>query len=149
MIKYTEGDILLAKVDAIINPVNTFGVMGAGLALQFKTKFPDNYQAYKIACDESRIKTGKIFLYELKTKKPKYIINFPTKNHWKDPSKIEYIRDGLENLIEEIQCLNINSIAIPALGCGLGGLKWDVVKPMIHNTFVNLHDLEVYIYNIK
>lgn len=147
MIKITQGDILSANVDAIVNTVNCVGVMGKGLALQFKKAYPDNYETYKLACEHKAIRTGKMFTFMRKSQSnPKYIINFPTKQHWKDPSKIEFIDDGLIDLVRVVPYLSIKSIAIPPLGCGLGGLEWSVVLPKIKEAMMSLNDVDILIY---
>lgn len=128
-------DIFASKCEAIVNPVNCVGVMGAGLALAFKNKFPQNFLKYKIQCDQKKLTVGKcLTTYE----NNKYIINFPTKDHYKDPSKIEYIKEGLLALSRHIEHYDIKSIAIPALGAGLGDLKWSEVKPLLEE-FVKKH----------
>ncbi len=122
MIHTTFGDILISDAEAIVNTVNCVGVMGRGIALQFKLKFPENYRFYKATCDQGRMMVGKVLVFKQESvSKPKYIINFPTKRHWKGKSKIEDISKGLDSLITEVKRLNIKSIAIPALGSGLGG----------------------------
>lgn len=147
MIKITQGDILSANVDAIVNTVNCVGVMGKGLALQFKKAYPDNYRVYKLACKYNEIQTGKMFTFmRTSQSNPKYIINFPTKQHWKDPSEIEFIDTGLEDLVRVIPYLSIKSIAIPPLGCGLGGLEWSVVLPKIKEAMMSLNDVDILIY---
>lgn len=147
MIKITQGDILSANVDAIVNTVNCVGVMGKGLALQFKKAYPDNYETYKLACEHKAIRTGKMFTFMRKSQSnPKYIINFPTKQHWRDPSKIEFIDDGLTDLVRVVPYLSIKSIAIPPLGCGLGGLEWSIVLPKIKEAMMRLNDVDILIY---
>ena len=132
MITLVQGNILESKAEALVNPVNTVGVMGAGLALAFKRTFPDNFEAYDHACREGEVRVGKMFVfarYELLG--PSWIINFPTKDHWRHSSKIEYIEDGLIDLAKVIENKSIKSVAIPPLGCGLGGLNWADVLPKI------------------
>ena len=147
MIKITQGDILSANVDAIVNTVNCVGVMGKGLALQFKKAYPDNYETYKLACEHKAIRTGKMFTFMRKSQSnPKYIINFPTKQHWRNPSKIEFIDDGLTDLVRVVPYLSIKSIAIPPLGCGLGGLEWSIVLPKIKEAMMRLNDVDILIY---
>jgi O-acetyl-ADP-ribose deacetylase (regulator of RNase III) len=142
MIKLTKGDLFNSGAEALVNAVNTVGVMGGGIALAFKTKFPKNFTAYSDACKRKEVVTGKMFV----TKKDSvFIINFPTKDHWRDPSKIEWINSGLEDLVKVVTDNKIKSIAIPALGCGLGGLDWDEVKPKITKAFDGL-DTEVLLY---
>lgn len=143
MITYTRGNILESPAKALVNPVNTVGVMGKGLALAFKHRYPINYATYAKACRDNIIKTGKVSaMFE----NGKYIINFPTKQHWRNPSKLEWIQSGLIDLKECIQLCNIKSIAIPALGSGLGGLDWAIVKPCIVSAMSDLSDVDVYIY---
>lgn len=147
MIKLNSGDILLANTDAIVNTVNCAGVMGKGIALQFKMKYPDNYKYYKKICDQGRMMIGHVLVFECsQTNHPKYIINFPTKRHWKGKSTIDDIKKGLVSLISEVRQLNIQTIAIPALGSGLGGLDWKQVKPIIIDAFSGLPEVEVQLY---
>ena len=125
MIRYTTGDILAEDTEALINPINCVGVMGRGLALQFKKAFPENYLAYAEACKHHQIRPGHMFIVETRQlANPRYIINFPTKRHWRDNSRIEDIDAGLKDLAAVINNLGLRSIAVPALGSGLGGLEW-------------------------
>jgi len=142
MITITKGDIFDADVEALVNPVNCVGVMGKGLALQFKKKYPENFDCYKVACNIGDVKIGTMF----STRPNRIIINFPTKLHWRDKSHIHDIRLGLNDLIKVIDCSNIKSIAIPALGCGLGGLDWEVVKPLIIEYMDQRPDVNAWIY---
>lgn len=143
MIKFEENfDILNADVDAVVNTVNCVGIMGKGIALQFKQKFQDNFKKYKKACDNKQVKIGKMFVVETGLFKPKIVINFPTKDHWRGNSKIEYITEGLKDLKRVISEFNIKSIALPPLGCGNGGLEWDIVKKEITESLSDLN-LEV------
>lgn len=142
-----NGDLLEQKVDAIVNTVNTVGVMGKGIALQFKRRWPDNFRAYERACKAGDVEVGKMFIFDcggLVT--PKYIINFPTKKHWKGNSKIEFIQDGLKDLVQQVRRLQIKSIAMPPLGCGNGGLDWAEVKPLIIKAFEQMPDVEVRLF---
>ena len=145
---YTKfDDILTADAEAIVNTVNCVGVMGKGIALQFKLKYPENYRFYKETCDQGRMIIGKVLVFSQEAMvNPKYIINFPTKRHWKGKSTIQDINRGLDSLIEEIKKLNIKSIAIPALGSGLGGLDWQQVKSTIINAFSSLPEVDVLLY---
>ena len=146
MINYKTGNIFYQDVDAIVNPVNCVGVMGAGLALQFKKWYPENFDAYAIACRNFEVWLGKMFVYRLYGDvRPYYIINFPTKYHWRDKSSIEDIDSGLVALVEEIRIWHIQSIAIPRLGCGLGGLHWPDVRSHINMALLPLFDLEAVI----
>jgi O-acetyl-ADP-ribose deacetylase (regulator of RNase III) len=147
MISLKHGDILNAKVEAIVNTVNCVGVMGKGIALQFKMKYPENYRFYKTVCDQGRMMVGKVLVFEQQPpNNPKYIINFPTKRHWKGKSTIQDISKGLSSLINEIKQLKIKSIAIPALGSGLGGLDWQQVKSMIVDEFSLFPEIDVWLY---
>lgn len=121
-------NIFDTKMDAIINPVNCVGVMGKGLALEFKNKYPENFLKYKKVCDNNELTIGKCFTT---FENGKYIVNFPTKNHWKNKSEYSYIEEGMLALIRHINHYNIKSISIPKLGCGLGGLEWNKVKQII------------------
>lgn len=125
MLKLIEnGDIFNSECEYLVNPVNTVGVMGKGLALQFKEKFPENFNKYKKYCNSKDFTVGKLLII---TENDKKIINFPTKIHWKDNSKMKFIEDGLEKLKFAIKKRNIKSIAMPKIGCGLGGLDWNNV----------------------
>lgn len=145
MIEFKQGNIFDEVVEAIVNPVNCVGVMGKGLALQFKQRYPENFRVYKWACENQQLTIGKILIIQTPGM-PRYIINFPTKNHWKQNSKIEDIELGLDALVREIQKLEITSIAIPALGCRNGGLQWSIVKPLIVSAFHQLPNIKVIIF---
>ncbi len=150
MIDFKTGNILADKAQAIVNTVNCVGVMGKGLALQYKKAFPANFKEYKSACDSKLVTPGKMFVTRYDDiLESKFIINFPTKKHWKGASKIEYIDDGLDDLIQQIKELNITSIAIPPLGAGLGGLDWELVKSRIVKAFNNLEAVKVTVYEPK
>lgn len=140
MIEYKNGDILREDVEAIVNTVNCVGIMGRGLALQFKNKFPQNFKDYQLACTNKEVQLGKMFVHQTgQLINPKYIINFPTKGHWKQNSKIEDISNGLDDLITIIEKYSIKSIAIPPLGSGLGGLDWNQVKKLIEEKLKNIN----------
>jgi len=146
----TKGNILRSHAEALVNTVNCVGVMGKGIALQFKKAFPDNYKAYEKACKSNEVIIGKMFVYETgEMYNPKYIINFPTKNHWKGKSKYEYIESGLNDLKKVIKRRNISSVAIPPLGSGLGGLDWNRVKYMVEDALSELDNVQVYLYEPK
>ncbi len=147
MIKIVSGNLLDADAEAIVNTVNTVGVMGKGIALQFRMAFPENYDAYKSACDHKEVQTGKMFVFDRQRMvNPRYIINFPTKRHWKGKSRMEDVESGLVDLIKVVRELGIHSIAIPPLGCGNGGLKWSEVRPRIEAAFRELPDVNVLLY---
>ncbi len=127
MIEYTRGDLLKSDAEALVNPVNCVGVMGAGLAAQFRRAYPKNFRAYQGACLLGSVHPGALFIFE----GPPCIINFPTKRHWREPSRFEDIEAGLITLDETIRTRKLKSVAVPALGCGLGGLSWPQVKALI------------------
>jgi len=132
MMEFTTGDILSSDVEALVNTVNCVGIMGRGVALQFKNAFPDNFAAYARACDLGEVTPGRMFVFETRqTVNPRYIINFPTKRHWKGKSRIEDIESGLVDLRRVITERRIKSIALPPLGAGLGGLAWSDVKQRV------------------
>lgn len=147
MIEFTTGDILRANADALVNTVNCVGIMGRGIALQFKNAFPANFKAYQAACARKEVRPGKMFVFETGILgNPKFIINFPTKRHWKGKSRMEDIDSGLTALAEEIRERRIRSIAIPPLGSGLGGLNWTEVRPRIEDALRGMNDLDVIIF---
>lgn len=147
MIHYIKGNLLDSEAQALVNTVNTVGVMGKGIALQFREVFPENYRVYRNACLKKNLHIGKILVVEETnmTTGHKIIINFPTKTHWRFPSEYSYIDKGLQALRDEIIHRNIKSIAIPPLGTHNGGLDWNVVKSMIENALSDL-DCDIYLY---
>ena len=147
-IHITQGDLLKqTDVDAIVNTVNCVGVMGKGIALQFKNKWPENFARYHAACKAGEVRPGKMMVFDAGAyAQPHFIINFPTKDHWRSGSKLSLIQDGLKGLIAQVQALGIRSIAIPPLGCGNGGLEWHEVKPLIERAFGALPDVEVRLF---
>lgn len=147
MIAITRGNILEAGTEALVNTVNTVGVMGKGIALQFKRAFPDNYKAYRKACDQKRLEPGEMLVFETgRMTPPRYIINFPTKRHWRSDSKLEDIEAGLRALRHEVRQRGIRSVAIPPLGCGHGGLDWDDVRPRIEAALADLDGVDIQLY---
>lgn len=147
MITYGDGDLLQADTDALVNTVNCVGVMGKGIALQFKRRYPDMFAAYQKACKNGEITIGKMFVFETgQLDGPKYIINFPTKKHWRSPSQLAYIDAGLTDLINTIHDLKITSIAIPPLGAGNGGLDWRDVEPRLAKAFAELPEVRAVLY---
>lgn len=146
MIYFVKGDIFDAGTDAIVNPVNCVGVMGAGLAKQFKIHYPYNFIHYKEACRRKALKIGTVFTVLVPGPVPRSVINFPTKIHWLDRSSLHYIQKGLEALVKEITVKQFRSVAIPRLGCGLGGLSWDVVRPIVAEALGALEQCDILIY---
>ena len=151
MFKSEKGDILTCDVDALVNPVNCVGQMGKGLALAFKQRYPELTMAYKAACKSGELVPGRMFTQDLAElrkgiSRPRYVINFPTKRHWRSKSRLEDIDAGLVALAQEVKRLNISSIAVPPLGCGLGGLDWEIVRPRIEATFQLLPDVDCLLF---
>src|SRR5271165_52736 len=147
MIEFKTGDILAADTEALVNTVNCVGIMGRGIALQFKNAFPENFKAYEAACAREEVQPGKMFVFETDAlTNPKYIINFPTKRHWRGKSRIEDIETGLTALVAEIRARSIRSIAIPPLGSGLGGLSWADVRVRITEALRGLNDLQAIVF---
>jgi O-acetyl-ADP-ribose deacetylase (regulator of RNase III) len=147
MIEYTTGNLLDTDAEALVNTVNTVGVMGKGIALMFKEAFPENYQAYRAACKAGEVRTGKMFVTERnQLVGPRLIINFPTKRHWRGKSSPEWIEQGLEDLKRVIRDYNITSIALPPLGSGNGGLEWAKVKPRIERALAEMPDVHVRVF---
>lgn len=147
MIKYKNGDILKEQVDAIVNTVNCVGIMGRGIALQFKNVFPENFKAYSAACKQKTVVPGKMFVHATGTlTAPSFIINFPTKRHWRGKSCLKDIEAGLDDLARIIQEKGITSVAIPPLGCGLGGLDWNTVRASIEQRLTGLNGVCIIVF---
>jgi O-acetyl-ADP-ribose deacetylase (regulator of RNase III) len=147
MITETKGNLLEADVEALVNTVNCVGIMGKGIALQFKKAFPENFKDYEKACEKGQVLLGKMFLVNLnRLQNPRYIINFPTKKHWHADSRLKDIATGLEDLVRVIKELKIHSVAIPPLGCGHGGLEWNEVRHLIEKFLSQLVDVQVMLY---
>lgn len=147
MIRFTKGNLLDAEVEAVVNTVNTVGVMGKGIALMFKDKFPDNYKAYAAACKRGEVQVGRMFVTASpELNGPRWIINFPTKKHWRNPSRMDWILEGLKDLHAVITEKGIRSIAIPPLGSGNGALEWSEVRPHIEAALADLDGLDVVVY---
>lgn len=147
MLEYIHGNLLEAQVEALVNTVNEAGVMGKGIALAFKETFPENTRQYAKACERGEVRVGRVFVTgNQDLVGPKWIVNFPTKKHWRHPSKLEWIRDGLTDLVKVIHEKGIRSIAIPPLGCGNGGLDWRDVRPLIEAALSGIPDLNVKVY---
>lgn len=147
MMRFVQGNLLEAPVDALVNTVNTVGVMGKGIALMFKEAFPTNFRAYEDACKHHMVKIGRMFVTETRTLSgPRWIINFPTKKHWRQPSKLEWVAEGLEDLKRVIEQKPIRSIALPPLGTGNGGLDWRDVRKKIEHGLAGLENVDVIVY---
>lgn len=147
MITYKTGDLFTEDVEAIVNTVNCVGVMGRGIALQFKKTYPENFKVYAAACKRKEVEPGRMFVFETgQLMNPQYIINFPTKRHWRGKSRMEDIEAGLVALVEVIQDRGIRSIAVPPLGAGLGGLDWRAVKSRIEAHLAPLEAVHVMVY---
>ena len=147
MIRFKAGDVLAEDVDALVNTVNCVGAMGRGIALQFKKAFPANFEAYAAACKRGEVKPGRMFVFETGAlANPRWIVNFPTKRHWRGKSRMADVEAGLKALAAEIRARNIRSIAVPPLACGLGGLAWDDVRPRIEAALAGLDDLEAVVF---
>jgi O-acetyl-ADP-ribose deacetylase (regulator of RNase III) len=147
MIEFKQGDILQDNSEALVNSVNCVGVMGRGIALQFKNAFPENFKSYAAACKRQEVQPGRMFMFNTgRLTRPHYIINFPTKRHWRGKSRIDDIDAGLKALVEVVRQYNIRSIAIPPLGSGLGGLDWSEVKEHIIIALQRLDDVRVTLY---
>ncbi|MCE1175569.1 MAG: macro domain-containing protein [Burkholderiales bacterium] len=149
-IHFTHGNLFETNVDAIINTVNCVGVMGKGVALEFKRRWPDNYKAYKLLCDQKAINIGEMFIFDrggiFEDTQPRFLINFPTKEHWRGKSKLEYIELGLIDLVKQLKKHPIHKIALPPLGCGNGGLDWADVKPLIQQYFASLPEIDFFVF---
>ncbi len=147
MIHEATGNLLDAPAEALVNTVNTVGVMGKGIALQFKRAFPENFTAYEKACKAGEVQPGRMFIFATHALSgPRYIINFPTKRHWRGNSRMEDIEDGLRALIADVRRLGIRSVAVPPLGCGSGGLDWSEVRPQIETAFASVPEIEVLLF---
>jgi len=147
MITLTCGNLLEAETEALVNTVNTVGVMGKGIALQFKRAFPENYKAYRRACEDEQVRLGEMFVFETgRLAPPRFIFNFPTKGHWRSRSKLDDIETGLDDLARVIRERGIRSIAVPPLGCGHGGLDWKDVRPRIETALADLDEVDVRLY---
>ena len=147
VIQTTRGNLLAADADVLVNAVNTIGVMGKGIALQFKRAWPEYFRAYQSACDAGVVELGQVWVYPLgRLIRPRYIVSFPTKGHWRETAKLESIDAGLESLVQELLRLDVDSVALPALGCGLGGLEWKLVLPKIEQAFSQNSKINVLLY---
>jgi O-acetyl-ADP-ribose deacetylase (regulator of RNase III) len=147
MLNFTTGNLLEARAQALVNTVNTVGVMGKGIALMFKERFGDNYRQYATACKEGQVQTGRMFITELsELDGPRWIVNFPTKQHWRSPSQLKWVIEGLQDLRQFLIENNVKSIAIPPLGAGNGGLSWELVKPEIELALGDVPNIEITVF---
>lgn len=142
MIKYIEGDLFSSPAQVIVNTINTVGVMGKGIALEFKQRYPEMFELYKQACDDKKIDIGNLLLWRAVDH---WLLLFPTKKHWRSNSKLEYIEAGLRKFVDVYEQQCITSIAFPCLGCGNGGLNWQDVKPLMEKYLATL-PIDIYIY---
>jgi O-acetyl-ADP-ribose deacetylase (regulator of RNase III) len=147
MVRYTQGNLLEASTEALVNTVNEVGVMGKGIALMFRGAFPENTRAYVAACKAGEVRIGRMFVTENPDLiGPRWIINFPTKKHWRNPSRLDWVRDGLKDLARVIQESGIRSVAVPPQGCGNGGLEWEQVRREIEGALTGLADVDVLVF---
>jgi O-acetyl-ADP-ribose deacetylase (regulator of RNase III) len=151
MIHYTQGNLLDAEVEALVNTVNTVGIMGKGIALMFKEAFPENFRLYAAACKRGEVQIGRMFVTERpplagSSRGPRWVINFPTKRHWRDRTRPEWVQAGLADLTRLLQEKAIRSVALPPLGCGNGGLEWSAVRPLIEQALAGFPSVEVLVY---
>lgn len=147
MIRYAQGNLLDASVDALVNTVNEVGVMGKGIALQFRDAFPESAREYADAAHDGRVHVGRMFVTEnASLLKPHWIIHFPTKQHWRQPSQLAWVREGLKDLVRVLRSKGIKSVAIPPLGCGNGGLEWSQVRREIEGALADLPDIEITVF---
>ena len=146
MLDYTKGNLLDSSVEALVNTVNEVGVMGKGISLMFKERFPKPSEEYVRASKAGEVRVGTVFVTATEELFPKWIIHFPTKRHWRHPSKVEWIQDGLRDLVKVVRELGITSIALPPLGCGNGGLDWRDVRPLIEEAFASVSEIEAIIH---
>lgn len=147
MIRYTQGNLLEDEAEALVNTVNTVGVMGKGIALMFKEAFPENFKRYAAASKAGEVRVGRMFATQRdQLMGPRWIVNFPTKQHWRSPSRMDWIRDGLDDLHRFIEEQQIRSIAIPPLGSGQGGLPWERVREEIEARLGQMEGVDVVVY---
>ena len=146
MVKFKTGNILEDPSEVLVNTVNCAGIMGKGLALEFKLRYLPMFTKYQEACSKKELLPGMVWVWSTGEEQPKYIFNFSTKDHWRSPSKLSWIKQGLDELLKQTKAFKVKSVAIPPLGCGLGGLDWNVVKPMIVYTCNRLPAVDWSIY---
>lgn len=148
MVELHRGSLFENPAQALVNPVNTVGVMGKGLALQFRERFPEMFADYARACAAGELEVGRVHVFDRGADhtRARWIIHFPTKRHWREPSRMADVEAGLLALVAAVTELKIKSVAVPALGCGLGGLRWSDARPLIEAAFANLADVKVLLY---
>ena len=147
MLRFTQGNLLDADAEALVNTVNEVGVMGKGIALMFKERYPESAAIYVEACKQKGVQVGRVLVTPAQhLDGPRWIIHFPTKKHWRHPSRMEWIREGLRDLVGEVRGRGIRSLALPALGCGSGGLQWEQVRKEIEAAFASAPQVEVVVY---
>lgn len=148
-IKYIKGDMFTDRSEAIVNTVNCVGIMGKGVALEFKKRWPQNFKEYKKVCDDKTLSPGLMFIHDnsdMFNAGPRYLINFPTKQHWRSKSKISFIEAGLDDLVNQVRKLRIQSVALPPLGCGNGGLEWQEVRKLVETKLAELSEVDFHVY---
>jgi O-acetyl-ADP-ribose deacetylase (regulator of RNase III) len=147
MLHFLQGNLLEASAEALVNTVNEVGVMGKGIALMFQEAFPESSRAYKEACKRGEVRVGRVLMTpSQRSSGPRWIVHFPTKKHWRNPSRLQWVRDGLQDLVQQIRVCHIASIAVPPLGCGNGGLDWEQVRIEIELAFADLPDVEILVF---
>jgi O-acetyl-ADP-ribose deacetylase (regulator of RNase III) len=147
MIRSVQGNLLDAPTEALVNTINTVGVMGKGIALMFREAFPDNFRVYREAVKRNEVHVGRMLVTGNHAPLgPKWLINFPTKKHWRQPSRPEWIAEGLKDLRRVIEEKQIGSIAVPPLGCGNGGLEWTAVRPQIVDALSSLIGVDIWVF---
>jgi O-acetyl-ADP-ribose deacetylase (regulator of RNase III) len=147
MLRFTQGNLLEAPVEALVNTVNEVGVMGKGIALMFKEAYPESAKLYEDACKRKELRVGRVFVTpSQQLLGPRWIIHFPTKKHWRQPSQLDWVRDGLKDLVRQIRDRQIRSVAVPPLGCGNGGLEWAHVRREIESAFAEIPEVEVVVF---
>jgi O-acetyl-ADP-ribose deacetylase (regulator of RNase III) len=144
MLVYHRTNLLDSNAQTLVNTVNCVGVMGKGIALDFKQRYPDMFRAYKRVCDAHQLDVGKLLLWQ---GPDHWVLNFPTKKHWRHPSRVEWIEAGLEKFVAEYSRRGVTDISFPRLGCGNGGLKWEVVKPVMERYLANL-PINVFVHGL-
>ena len=147
MLEIATGNLLTSDADALVNSVNTVGVMGKGLALQFKRTFPQNFKDYAAACKADEVVIGRVFVHRTGMLQPRFILNVPTKRHWRQPSRLDDVRAGIQALFKTVRELEVRSVAVPPLGCGAGGLEWNHVRPLIVAEAEALPDVRVLLFD--